>query len=263
MYARLSFAPAPIAIGVEQSLHLHIFMAAKDCNAQHYASLKPSAYLSIPIACNLWAITSAQQYLQPADILLQPVVGFHVISVHSIFEEAITTVPDKFIQFSKRLELTTDLLKQTPVNKVVHHHHIPKQIWISVGLCIALCLVCSGWWVTSTKLNGFISSDTKYRHLRLNTAHKSLQLYLDQLDSAYKTHSDFREKVLETEEEYRLNFERLRKAERLKTDAKKSGKSSWQEIRAGLGKNLSLTDFQINLSLRRSFQTTNPFCSLE
>lgn len=129
-------------------------------------------------------------------------------------------MPDKLLQFSNRLELATELLKQPPVNKVVHHHHIPKLIWISVGLLIVLCLVCSGWWVTSTKLDGFVASDTKYRHLRLDTAHKSLQLYLDQLDSVYKAHPDFREKVLETEEEYRLNFERLRKAERLKTKAK-------------------------------------------
>jgi hypothetical protein len=101
----------------------------------------------------------------------------------------------------------------------MHHHHIPKLIWISAGLFIALCLVC-------TKLDGFIANDTKYRHLRLDTAHKSLQLYLDQLDSVYKAHPDFREKVLEREEEYRLNFERLRKAERLKKEAKNLEKAA-------------------------------------
>jgi hypothetical protein len=122
--------------------------------------------------------------------------------------------------------LATDLLKQPPVNKVIHHHHIPKLIWISVGLFVALCLVCSGWYVTGTKLDGFVASDTKYRQLRLDTAHKSLQLYLDQLDSVYKTHPDFRERVLETEEEYRLNFERLQKAERLKTEAKSLEKAA-------------------------------------
>lgn len=40
------------------------------------------------------------------------------------------------------------------------------------------------------------------------------------------THPDFREKVLETEEEYRLNFERLQKAERLKTKAKSLEKAA-------------------------------------
>ncbi len=150
--------------------------------------------------------------------LLQKVLN-SVDRLRSDIKEA-SLMPDKLGQFSNRLELATDLLKQPPINKVVHHHHISKLIWISVGLFIALCLVCSGWYITSTKLDGFVASDTKYRHLRLDTAHKGLQLYLDHLDSAYKAHPDFREKVLKTEEEYRLNFERLQKAERLKTEAK-------------------------------------------
>ena len=128
-------------------------------------------------------------------------------------------LPDKLLQLSNWLELVTDLLKKPAVNKVVHHHHIPKLIWISVGLFITLCLVCSGWYVTSTKLDSFVASDTKYRQLRLDTAHKSVQLYLDQLDSLYYVHPDLREKVLETEEEYRLNCERLQKAERFKKEA--------------------------------------------
>lgn len=161
----------------------------------------------------------------PANTELLHKVLRGVDGLRSDIKEA-SWVPDKLLQFSNRLELATELLKQPPVNKVVHHHHIPKLIWISVGLFIASCLVCSGWWVTSTKLDGFVASDTKYRHLRLDTAHKSLQLYLDQLDSAYKAHPDFREKVLETEEEYRLNFERLQKAKRLKTEAKSLEKAA-------------------------------------
>ncbi len=141
-----------------------------------------------------------------------------VEGLRSDIKEA-SLLPDKLVQFSNQLELATDLLKQPAINKVIHHHHIPKLIWISVGLFIALCLVCSGWYVTSTKLDGFVASDTKYRQLRLDTAHKSLQLYLDQLDSLYKGQSNLREKVLETEEEFRLNFERLQKAKRLKEEA--------------------------------------------
>lgn len=135
-------------------------------------------------------------------------------------------MPEKLVHFSNRLELAANTLKQPAINKVIHHHYIPKLIWISVGLFIALCLVCSGWYVTSTKLNSFIASDTKYRLLRLDTVHKSLQLYLDHLDSLYKIQPDMREKVLETEEEYRLNFERLQKAERLKTEAKNLEKAA-------------------------------------
>lgn len=161
----------------------------------------------------------------PANTELLHKVLSSVDRLRSDIKEA-SLMPDKLGEFSNLLELATDLLKQPPRNKVVHHHHIPKLIWISVGLCIALCLVCSGWYVTSTKLDGFVASDTKYRHLRLDTAHKSLQLYLDHLDSACKAHPDFRVKVLETEEEYRLNFERLQKAERLKTEAKSLEKAA-------------------------------------
>ncbi len=139
---------------------------------------------------------------------------------------SVSLLPGKISHFSNRLDLAMDLLKQPATNKVIHHHHIPKLIWISLGLFIVLCLVCSGWYVTSTKLDGFVASDTKYRQLRLDTTHKSLQLYLDQLDNLYKTQPDLRKKVLETEEEYRLNLERLQKAERLKTEAKNLEKAA-------------------------------------
>ena len=81
-------------------------------------------------------------------------------------------------------------------------------------------------YITAGKLNNFIANDTKYRQLRLDTAHKNLQLYLDHLDSLYKIQPDMREKVLETEEEYRRNFERLQKAERLKTEAENLEKAA-------------------------------------
>jgi hypothetical protein len=135
-------------------------------------------------------------------------------------------LPEKIGHFSNRLELATNLLKQPAIKKVIHHHYIPKLIWISVGLFIAFCMVCSGWYITSTKLDGFVASDTKYRQLRLDTAHKNLQLYLDQLDSLYKVQTDLRGKVLETEEEYRLNFERLQKAKRLKIEARNLEKAA-------------------------------------
>lgn len=135
-------------------------------------------------------------------------------------------VPEKVGNLSSRLELATDLLKHPLPNKVLHHHHIPKLIWISAGLFIALCLVCSGWYLTSSKVEVFIGNDTKYRQLRLDTAHRSLQLYLDQLDSLYRVHPDMRDKVLETEQEYRLNFERLQKAERLKAEAESLEKAA-------------------------------------
>lgn len=51
-------------------------------------------------------------------------------------------------------------------------------------------------------------------------AHHSLQLFLDRADSLYQVNPDLKQTVLETEEERRVNFERLLKAERLKKEAK-------------------------------------------
>ncbi len=141
-----------------------------------------------------------------------------VEDLHSDIKGA-SLLPEKMEYFSTSLKSATDLLLNPVPNKVLHHHHIPKLIWITAGLFIALCLVCSGWYVTSRKQNGFIANDTKYRQMRLDTSQRNLQLYLDQLDSLYNTVPDMRKKVLETEEEYRLNFERLQKAERLKIEA--------------------------------------------
>ncbi|MCW3090485.1 MAG: hypothetical protein JWP81_1554 [Ferruginibacter sp.] len=128
--------------------------------------------------------------------------------------------PETIQNLSVQLELATTLLKQPILNKVLHHHHIPKLTWISAGLFVAFALVCSGWYLTNSRLNNFISNDTKYRWLRLDTSQRSLQIYLYRVDSLYNILPDMRKNVIETEEEYRLNFERLQKAGRLKAEAK-------------------------------------------
>ena len=111
------------------------------------------------------------------------------------------------------------LLKQPVKKEILHHHHVPKIILISAGLFIALALVCSGWYLTAGKLDGYKANDTKYRQLRLDKSLKSLQHYLDRVDSMYNVRPDMRKIVLETEEKNRENSERLEKAERLKEEA--------------------------------------------
>ena len=146
--------------------------------------------------------------------LITTVEGLHSdVKINSLQQETTQNLSDQ-------LELVTTLLKHPVSNKVMHHHHIPKLIWISVGLFIAFSIVCSGWYVTGSKLNSFITNDTKYRWIRLDTSQRSLQVYLDRVDSLYNKLPDMRKNVVETEEEYRLNFERLQKAERLKAEAK-------------------------------------------
>ena len=55
--------------------------------------------------------------------------------------------------------------------------------------------------------------------MKLDTTQKSLQLFLDRIDSLYKAHPDMRKVVLEAEEQKRINFDRLAKAQRLKAEA--------------------------------------------
>ncbi len=75
--------------------------------------------------------------------------------------------------------------------------------------------------MTSKRLAGYKANDTKYRMLRLDTVHYRLQFFLDRADSLYRVDPDLRKSVLETEEQRRINFERLQRAERLKEEAKK------------------------------------------
>lgn len=125
----------------------------------------------------------------------------------------------KLQEFSTRLSSTITLLQQPVENKVLHHHHVPKLLWVSVGLFLAVCLVSSGWLVTVNKLDGYIANDTKYRHLKLDTANKGLQKYLYTVDSFYRIHPNMRELVIEREEENRKNAAMLDRAKMMESEA--------------------------------------------
>lgn len=140
-----------------------------------------------------------------------------------ISEKNITDLNTKMETFIRKLDTT-------PVQKVLHHHHIPKIIWAAAGLMIALCTICSGWFYTGKKLDGFIANDTKYRALRLDTSKKFLQQYLDFVDSVYIVNPDMRNVILQKEEEYEMNFKRMQKAMELKEEAKKLEREAGEEI---------------------------------
>src|SRR5579863_6820860 len=71
-------------------------------------------------------------------------------------------------EFSKRLAATLDLLRAPVKTNIEHHHHFPKLIWATGGLFLALCIVCSGWFMTCNKLGEYQGGDIKYRSLKLN-----------------------------------------------------------------------------------------------
>lgn len=127
----------------------------------------------------------------------------------------------KMSALSMQIDALVNKLNSAPVQKVEHHHHVSKIIWSIAILMVTLCTVCAGWFNTGKKLDSFIANDTKYRAIKLDTAQKSLQRYLDYIDSAYIKNPDMRKAVIQKEKEYQTNFYRLQKALRLKKEAKK------------------------------------------
>ena len=109
-------------------------------------------------------------------------------------------------ELSNRLAESTRLLRQPVINKVLHHHYVPKIIWIAAGLFIALSLTCSGWYITAGKLTEFKASDTKYRYLKLKE-NQSLQQLLYIADSLYRIDKGMRDSVQQQEETLRQRFE--------------------------------------------------------
>lgn len=107
---------------------------------------------------------------------------------------------------SNRLTESTRLLRQPVINKVLHHHYVPKIIWIAAGLFIALSLACLGWYMTADKLSEFKANDTKYRYLKLNN-NQSLRQLLYITDSLYRVDRNLRESVRQREETIREQFE--------------------------------------------------------
>ncbi len=128
---------------------------------------------------------------------------------------------NKVQKLSARVTLAISLLQKPVENKVNHHHHVPRLIWITAGLFIVLSFVCSGWYMTTEKLNDFIANDTKYRKLKLDSANKRLQSELDLVDSLYRVNPDFREIVIKTEGENKRNLEMLQRARSMENEASK------------------------------------------
>ena len=127
--------------------------------------------------------------------------------------------PEKEIrQLSIDLNRATSILHQPLKNEVVNHHHVPKLVWITAGLFLILCLVCSGWYLTNSKLENYIASDTKYRYLKLDTDNV-LQKLLLITDSLYFQNPKMRDDVIEIEEDNNERTELQQEAEEKQKEA--------------------------------------------
>jgi hypothetical protein len=126
---------------------------------------------------------------------------------------------EKIKKLSSQLNTTNNMLEGLFQNKIQHHHHVSKIIWITIILFLLLCLASSGWFITNQRLTNYIANDTKYRYLRLDTADKILQNYLDHADSLYDNNPKMRQNVIEAEKKNQINFQLLERVQRLRKEA--------------------------------------------
>jgi hypothetical protein len=102
-------------------------------------------------------------------------------------------------ELSGKLKASVALLKQPVENKVLHHHYIPKLIWVSAVLFVVLCLAFCGWYNTGQKFDQYRANDLKYRYLKMNRS-LALQQLLFITDSLYQAEPDFGKVVLQGED---------------------------------------------------------------
>lgn len=113
---------------------------------------------------------------------------------------------DKMLAFSQKLDLGINLLRNPVENKITHQHHVSKIIWITAGLFLVLCLVCSAWLKTASTLDQYKAGDTKYRYLKLKS-NIALLPFLFQLDSLYRSSYPMKDSVIQWEEDIQKAIE--------------------------------------------------------
>lgn len=123
------------------------------------------------------------------------------------------TIPENDLrQLNSNLNKTNGYLSQPVVNKVEHHHHVPRITIISAILFLVICLIIMGWYNTSQRLEQYKENDTKYRFLKVQH-NRPLQNLLFKTDSLYKLQSDLREDVIRKEDSILDRFKRIQELE--------------------------------------------------
>jgi len=131
-----------------------------------------------------------------------------------------TAMMEQLDVFFKKLGIAIDILKSPVTSTIQHHHHFPKIAWVTAGLFLALCLACSGWYVTARSSEQYQANDIKYRNLKLVVDSASLgRLY--RLDSLYLADPEKMEKYVKEQE--RLKQERLELLDKIQEVNKKMG----------------------------------------
>ena len=122
-------------------------------------------------------------------------------------------------ELSANLHTSVKLLKQPVQEKVLHHHYIPKLLWITIGLFLLACLFFVLWLSAGENLDQYKSNDTKYRYLKLQE-NQNLKELLDNTDSIYLITPGLRDSVEQRERQNRHNLEMLQEAMKKEQEAK-------------------------------------------
>ena len=110
-------------------------------------------------------------------------------------------------------------LKQPIKTEILHHHYIPKIIFITASLFIIVTVILTGWYMTAEKLNQYKENDTKYRYLKLQD-NRALWQLLDLTDSLYLAEPKMRDSVIYRERQLVENMGLLRRAVKMEAEAK-------------------------------------------
>ena len=130
------------------------------------------------------------------------------------------TIPESDLrQLNSNLNKTNGYLSQPVVNKVEHHHHVPRITIISVILFVVICLIIMGWYNTSQRLEQYKENDTKYRFLKVQH-NLPLQNLLFKTDSLYSLRPDMRENVIRQEDSILDRFRRIQLLEAKEKEVK-------------------------------------------
>lgn len=128
--------------------------------------------------------------------------------------------PEKqMLELSGRLETCIELLRRPGEQKIIHHHHVPKTIWITAALFLVLCLISTGWYTTYSHLELYKANDTKYRYLKLE-ADGGLLKWMKVVDSLYLVDTKMRDSVIAREEQNQRDFEMMQKAKQMEDEAR-------------------------------------------
>lgn len=123
-------------------------------------------------------------------------------------------------ELSVNLNASVELLKQPVQTEVLHHHHIPKLLWIAIGLLFLTCHFFMLWYSTVEKLDGFKDNDTKYRYLKLYD-NENLRQLLYITDSLCLANPGIRDSIIQREDQIIRNLEKMQRAMAMEQEAKK------------------------------------------